>query len=155
MQYPDETNNFFEEQATLIRDSYSKEVKKHLLQPLLSREQFAKELFYAPFAVVSHNTDPDPIFNYANLTALQLFEFSWDEFTQLPSRLSAEPVSQEERNKLLAEVTRHGYISHYQGVRIAKSGQRFMICAATVWNLSDQLGHPKGQAACFNQWQYL
>ena len=35
-------------------------------------------------AVVSHGTEPDPIFNYANAKALALFEMTWPEFTQLP-----------------------------------------------------------------------
>jgi len=44
----------------------------------------------APIAVVAHNTDPDPKFIYANRCAQTCFEYSWDEFIGLPSRLSAE-----------------------------------------------------------------
>ena len=52
----------------------------------------ARALYEAPFALVSHNTDSDPRFNYANRTALTLFEMNWNEFTTLPSRMSAEPM---------------------------------------------------------------
>ncbi|MEI9986339.1 MAG: MEKHLA domain-containing protein [Aliidongia sp.] len=43
----------------------------------------------APFALLAHDTAPDPHFIYANKTAQACFEYSWDEFTTLPSRLSA------------------------------------------------------------------
>lgn len=155
MQHPCEKNNYLVDSVAIIRTSYARLFGKELLPAVETDEQFAKQLFYAPFVVVSHNSDPDPIFNYANLKAMELFEFNWDEFTRLPSRLSAEPANQEERDRLLAEVAKQGYINHYQGVRIAKSGRRFLIKNATVWNLSDQDGGHRGQAACFNQWQFL
>ena len=142
------------EHAGILNKSYQRLIGKELLAGFENDAQFAKALFHAPFAVVSHNTAADPIFNYANLTALRLFAMDWGEFTQLPSRLSAEPVNRAERQRLLAEVSAHGYIDNYQGVRIAKTGQRFLIKNAMVWNLFDELGY-KGQAACFAEWEFL
>ena len=52
----------------------------------------AKALFEAPFAVLAHGTQPDPIFFYGNATALRLWEMSFEAFTRLPSRMSAEPM---------------------------------------------------------------
>jgi len=49
---------------------------------------------------------------------------------------------------LLAEVTEQGYIDHYEGVRLSKTGKRFLIKNAVVWNLLDDDGGYKGQAAC-------
>ena len=92
----------------------------------------------------------NPVFNYGNVCAQQLFGMDWHEFTQLPSRLSAEPLAREERARLLARVTQHGYVDDYAGVRIAKDGTRFMIRNATVWNLMDQDGRYCGQAARFD-----
>lgn len=155
MDYPDQANNYLEQHATIIADSYRRLLGADLLSPAQDSEPFARRLFHAPFAVVSHNIDPDPVFNYANLAALELFEFSWEEFTRLPSRLSAEPVNQAERDRLLAEVTEKGYISDYQGVRISKSGRRFLIKNAIVWNLSDSDRCYYGQAACFKGWRFL
>jgi hypothetical protein len=155
MHQPSKANGFLVEQVTLIRNSYSHLLRQELLQADQTQEQLARELFYAPFAVVSHNTDADPVFNYGNLAALKLFEFSWEEFTQLPSRLSAEQVNQAERGKLLAEVTQNGFIDHYEGLRISKSGKRFLIQNAVVWNLTDPNGNYKGQAALFEHWLFL
>ncbi len=103
----------------------------------------------APRAIVAHGTEEDPVFFYGNRLALQLFEMSFEEVTRLPSRLSAEPLAQEARDKLLAKVARQGYVDGYSGMRIAKSGRRFMITDTTVWNLVDDSGLQQGQAAVF------
>lgn len=109
----------------------------------------------APFALVSHGTEADPLFNYGNKTALRLFGMRWDEFVALPSRCSAEQPNREERERLLHEVKRNGYIDHYSGVRIASGGQRFVIERATVWNVVDGQGDYHGQAATFSEWRLL
>lgn len=80
---------------------------------------------------------------------------SWEQFTILPSRHSAEPASREERARLLAQVSNHGYIDNYAGVRISSSGRRFLIEDAVVWNLIDDRGSYHGQAAVFDKWSYL
>jgi PAS domain-containing protein len=100
----------------------------------------------APFAVLAHNTEPDPVFIYANKAAQRRFEYTWDEITRLPSRLSAEAPNREERQRFLERVQRFGYEAGYQGVRITKSGRRFMIEEATLWQLLDANGKLHGQA---------
>lgn len=69
---------------------------------------------------------------YANLTAQRLFEMTWYEITSLPSRLSAEPESREERARLLAAVSKRGFIEDYCGVRVSSSGRCIMIEQETV-----------------------
>jgi hypothetical protein len=115
----------------------------------------ARALFNAPFAVLSHDTATDPMLNYANRTALRLFELDWGELTTMPSRLTAEVSERSERARLLAQVLRRGYIDDYRGVRVSKNGRRFSIQRATVWNLLDESGGACGQAATFSHWRYL
>ncbi|NLS21177.1 MEKHLA domain-containing protein [Rhizobium sp. P40RR-XXII] len=107
----------------------------------------------APFVVVAHNTDADPRFVYANKAAQNCFEYPWDEFVTLPSRLSAELPDRAERQRLLDAVTRDGFISDYRGLRIAKSGRRFWIEDGIVWQLVDRDGNLRGQAATFSKWK--
>jgi hypothetical protein len=95
------------------------------------------------------------VFTYGNQTALGLFEMSWREFTSLPSRLSAEPMNQEERTRLLREVSARGFIESHSGVRISRTGRRFLIKRAIVWNLEDRAGRFCGQAATFGDWEPL
>jgi hypothetical protein len=107
----------------------------------------------APFAVVAHDTEPDPRFIYANLTAQRCFEYSWDEFIGLHSRLSAESAERDGRRRVLETVSRHGFVSDYRGLRVAKSGRRFWIEGGTVWQLIDDRGESHGQAAAFSSWR--
>ena len=153
--YPSEANAFLSNHVRLMLDSYQLFLGKSLMSGADDYMELSRQLYQAPFVLVSHNTNPDPIFNYANRMALSLFEFGWDEFTRLPSRLSAGSLNQEERDKLLAEVTAKGFIDHYQGIRISKLGKRFKIINAVVWNLMDNDGAYKGQAACFKEWEFL
>jgi hypothetical protein len=113
----------------------------------------AQKLFQADFVIVSHGTEADPIFNYGNQLALDLWEFDWHTFTQLPSRQSAEPVAQEDRDRLLAAAKRQGYISDYQGVRISRSGRRFWIENVILWDVLTEAGENCGQAATFKTWR--
>lgn len=106
-------------------------------------------MWHAPFAIVAHGTEADPVFFYGNQYALQQFEMGLEEFVQLPSRLSAEPVAQQAREAALAKVAQQGYLDGYSGVRVAKSGRRFHITDCTIWNLLDAQGMYHGQAAIF------
>ncbi len=115
----------------------------------------AKQVYRAPFALVSHGMERDPVFNYANQTALTLFAMDWDEFTSMASKFSAEPVSRAERAELLARVNRDNFIDDYSGIRIAKNGRRFMIDQAVVWNVVDRQLNKYGQAAVFSVWRFL
>jgi hypothetical protein len=112
-------------------------------------------LHEAPFALVSHGTEADPIFNYANKTAQRLWEMDWDEFTSTPSRLSAEPMRREERELLLQQVAQFGFAEKYEGIRISKTGKRFWIRNTTVWNVLDEQGHYIGQAASYSKWDFI
>jgi PAS domain-containing protein len=103
----------------------------------------------ASFCLLAHDGAADPCFIYANEAAQARFGYSWEEFLRLPSRLSAEAPERGERERLLAAVRRQGFIENYRGVRIAKSGRRFLIENAVVWELVDEAGMRHGQAAMF------
>ncbi len=152
---PKPSNVYLADHIQLLCRSYERLTGMTFVDPSLTAQEAAIAIFKAPFVVVSHDTAPDPIFNYANQTALDLFEMDWTEFTRLPSRQSAEPPNREERSRLLSAVTQHGYIQNYAGIRIAKSGLRFRIQDVTVWNLSDEDGVYRGQAAFYRHWTYL
>lgn len=139
----------------MLRTSYQQCTGKVLIDPAIGDVEAVEALDLAPFALLSHGTGADPVFNYGNRRALLLFELSWEQLTRLPSRLSAEPMLQAERALLLARVAQHGYIDDYTGVRISSSGQRFLIRNATVWNVLDDTGQPYGQAALLPQWEAL
>jgi len=115
-------------------------------------EEQARALFRAPFVVVSHGTEADPVLNYGNQAALDLWEMAWEQLTRTPSRLTAEPMNREERARMLAVAAAEGYFAGYRGVRISASGKRFLVEDATVWNVVDGSGLLIGQAATFARW---
>lgn len=157
MKTPSFENDFQADHARLLRSSFANLIKAELLPESteLSDVEFAQALFESPSVVVSHGIQDDPIFNYGNQAALELFDMDWDGFTQLPSRKSAEPLNREERDRLLAAVIQNGFIDDYSGIRVSSNGRRFHIPQAIVWNLVDQVGKYRGQAATFSDWRFV
>jgi len=142
-------------QTQLIARSLKLCTGRDLLPGDFSPAEFADKVFHAPFVLVSHGIEADPVLNYGNQAALALWEMSWAELTRTPSRLTAEPPNRDERARLLAAVAVRGYIDDYSGIRISRSGRRFRIAQATVWNLIDTNRQPAGQAASFSQWEFI
>ena len=139
--------------SALLVSSFARMTGESSLMP--TGKDLARELYTAPFAVVSHGIEADPIFRYANRTALELWQMTWAEFTLLPSRFSVEEMLLEERERLLAETSRKGYVDTYEGVRIAKDGQRFTIKNTILWNVEDEQGVRYGQACVIRDWDFL
>lgn len=154
MQLPCKENQFLVEHARLLLTSYEKLIGRNLVSGD-SMEGCARAVFEAPFFVASHNRSEDPVLTFGNKTALDLFEMSWDKFTETPSRCTAEAPERSERERLLTTVARQGFIEDYSGIRISSSGRRFEIRQATVWNLINEAGEKVGQAATFAHWKYL
>lgn len=148
-------DSYYPGHARLLTESYTHWTGKHLVKPQTDAEHLLQEIFNAPYIITSHGTEKDPVFNFGNSKALELFEYDWDDFIQLPSRCSAETINQDERARVLDRVKSHGFIDDYSGVRISSGGKRFFIKHATVWNLINDQGLYMGQAAMFDQWRFL
>ena len=143
------------EHVQMLLDSFARLLGRDLVPRDASPVEQARLLFESAFVVVSHGTEADPVLNYANATALQLWEMDLATFVQTPSRLTAEPMHRDERARLLERTRRDGYVDDYSGIRISQSGRRFRIERAIVWNLVDAAGHLRGQAATFDTWTPL
>lgn len=141
--------------SQILLDSFSALFGSELISRKGTSIEQAKSLFFAPFVVVSHDTQTDPLLNYGNQIALELWQMNWSDFINSPSRLTAELINREERQKMLQEAAKNGYIDNYSGVRITSTGQRFLIDRGTIWNLCDRYHNYCGQAATFSQWQMI
>jgi hypothetical protein len=143
-----------EKHSLLLRESYERVCGKPF--PIaLSEGPLVEALYYSEVILVSHGTEKDPIFNYANLAAQRLWGMNWENFTQLPSRLSAKADKVEKRESALQEAFKKGYIEKYEGIRVDVKGKEFYIKDVTLWNITDANGLQHGQAAMFDQWEYL
>lgn len=138
-----------------LLNSYHHWIGRELLERVGEPDFQAQALFEAPFVVVSHGREDDPILNYGNQMALDLWEMTWDRLVQAPSRLTAEPVNRAEREWMLEQARRRGYLDTYRGVRISATGRRFLVEDALIWNVVDHQGQGVGQAATFSRWTWL
>ena len=138
-----------------LLDSYAHWVKQELVDRNGTPLEQAERLFNSPFVVASHGAEDDPILNYGNQIALNLWGMDWQQFTQTPSRLTAEPVNREERARMLEQAKTQGYIADYRGVRISSTGTRFLVDQAVIWNIHKPAGTAIGQSATFAAWKYL
>ena len=147
--------DFVVAQTQILARSLKHWTGRELLPGVSEPAELAQKVFEAPFVVVSHGTEADPVLNYGNAAALALWEMSWDEFTQTPSRQTAEISNRDARGKLLKAVAENGFAENYSGVRISKNRKRFKISNAVIWNLISESGKFCGQAAMFDRWEFL
>ncbi len=152
---PDVTNDFLADYMSSILNSLKILKGVELCDSTLCMKEQAKQVFEAPYVLLAHNATTDPVFQYANKKGLEIFEMVWDEFTKLHSKYSAEPQNRQERERLLNDVLAKGYADNYTGIRISKTGKRFLIKSATVWNIIDDNHEKMGQAAVFSDYTYL
>ncbi|MBA5866778.1 MAG: MEKHLA domain-containing protein [Nitrospira sp. CR1.3] len=138
-----------------LLDSYRHWTGRELIERSGSSEAQSRMLFDAPFIVVSHGVEADPILNYGNQRALDLWEATWNELVGTPSRLTAEPVNQPERERMLEAAKSRGFFDDYRGVRVSMTGRRFLVENALIWTVMDTAGSTVGQAASFSQWTRL
>jgi MEKHLA domain-containing protein len=136
-------------------DSYRHWIGRELIERVGGAEFQSQALFEWPAVVVSHGTEADPILNYGNRAALDLWEMTWEQLVKTPSRLTAEPVNRAEREWMLEQARSRGYIETYRGVRISSTGRRFLVENAVIWTVRDANSRPVGQAATFSHWTWL
>jgi MEKHLA domain. len=152
---PSAENSYLKDYIYLITKSLKELANIEIVDSSLSIEEQAKQVFSSGYVLLAHNASDDPIFNYANQTALNLFEMSWEEIINMPSKYSAESDERGQREKFISEVEAKGYSKDYSGIRISKSGRRFEIKNVILWNVYDSENNRIGQAALFDEYEYL
>ncbi len=110
-----------------LLDSYRHWIGRELFERVGEPDYQAHALFQSPIIVVSHGMEDDPMLNYGNQAALELWELTWEQLVKTPSRLTAEPVNRAEREWMLEQVRTRGYLDTYRGVRISSTGRRFLV----------------------------
>lgn len=153
MPYP--TIDDLTEKTALILDSYARFLGKELIERTGNTANDAEKLIHASKIVLSCDAAPDPVLNFANLQALKLWEWTWEQMTATPAKETAEPDERSAREKLLQQVKLKGYADDYTGIRISRTGKKFRIKQACVWNLIADDGIYIGQAAAFDDWEYV
>src|SRR5512135_1453726 len=96
---PGSANHYLAAHVERLLVSLRHWTERYLVDPKLTIEEQARIIFHAPFVLLSHNTDAEPILNYANRRGLELFDLTWQELVVTPSRQTAEPVHRAERDR--------------------------------------------------------
>lgn len=135
----------------LMLETYRKWTGKDLLEEYLDDASNSFLLYHAPFAVISHGVEEDPVFNYANLKAQEVWKMTWEDFTVMPLRLTIEETGTIQRQKYLEEVQQKGFIENESCIRVSGNSGRFRVQDLTLWNLEDGQGMFHGQAAMFTR----
>lgn len=149
------TNPAIVEWSQLLLNSFRHWTTRELLERVGDPDCQAHKLYRSPFVVVSHGMEEDPLLNYGNQVALELWEVTWEKLITTPSQLTAEPINRAEREWMLEQARTRGYLDTYRGVRITSTGRRFLVENALIWNVVDAKGQRVGQAATFSQWTWL
>jgi hypothetical protein len=149
------TNPAIVEWSQLLLNSFRHWTTRELLERVGDPDCQARKLFRSPFVVVSHGMEEDPLLNYGNQVALELWVLTWEQLVKTPSRLTAELTNRAEREWMLEQARTRGYLDTYRGVRISSTGRRFLVENALIWNVVDAKGQRVGQAATFSQWTWL
>jgi len=144
-------------QTLLIVDSYRRTFGEDLMPESKGADiaSAAQMLFEAPFVCASHGTEDEPVFNYGNRAALELWGMGFEDFEALPSKKSAAEEEQEARTALLEEVAREGKADDLRCIRVAAGGRPFRIEGGRLWNLTGLDGSPLGQAVVFAKYTFL
>jgi MEKHLA domain len=118
------------------------------------------------FAVLSHGTQNDPIYNYFNRAALEQFEYPENEIYQIPSRCSAPATAQGERDAVMQKIvgkeeeeanstnnndSSKNCIVIENGLRVTKGGRKFWLKDVLLWNVLNNAGERVGQTALFDR----
>ncbi|WP_411093689.1 MEKHLA domain-containing protein [Streptomyces sp. 049-1] len=139
--------------AALLADSHQRLTGTPLVPHGVAQGEVARWLFEeAHFPVLAQDTSEDPVFVYANVQAQSCFGYTQEEFSGLPSRLSAPSRFRAGRERLMTDVRTKGYTRGYRGLRRHKSGRQFWIEDVTIWNLVDARGVLRGQAAAIHSY---
>lgn len=103
------------------------------------------------FGILSHGTQSDPVFNYANVASLILFDEKIEELCSTPSRYSTVPELMDDRSKLISDIENIGYGYIDNAVRITAKGKLFIIKKILVWNIYDDNEIRIGLAAMYDR----
>jgi MEKHLA domain len=105
------------------------------------------------FGILSHGMQDDPIYNYGNCAALELFDQTLETLCQTPSRYSTVESLMEDREQLIRKINDVGYGTILNAVRTTPKGKLFVIQKIWIWHVYHDNGRRIGLAALYDRSQ--
>jgi len=141
------------DEGNFYQDAYIKSVAASFLRvtgaPLMETGLSGQGAWQGDFALLTHRGDPDATLNYGNAFALRLWECDWQDFTGLPSAVTAPPEDRASRAAAMEKVAQDNFVRGYSGRRISRKGRLFFIEDGIIWRLLDETGEAFGVGAWF------
>jgi hypothetical protein len=129
-----------------------KQVYNQSLLELMRIDSIEQVHTHTRYAVLSHGTQDDPIFCYSNVAARDAFQYTEDEFYQLPSRYSAPGGGdRQSRQKIMEDANNSNLWIIPHGIRQRKDGSLFEFRDVILWNVYNPQGVRVGQSAVYDQ----
>jgi hypothetical protein len=116
-------------------DSLNQVFNQSLLE-LMAVDSIEEIHIHQRYAVLSHGIQDDPIFCYSNVAARDAFQYTEDEFYQLPSRYSAPGGGDRQRRQRIMEDANNANLWIIpSGIRQRKDGSLFEFRDVILWNV--------------------
>jgi MEKHLA domain len=134
-------------------DSLNRAYNQSLLE-LMAVDSIDQIHTHKRYAVLSHGIQDDPIFCYSNVAARDAFQYTEDEFYQLPSRYSAPGGGdRQNRQKIMEDANNANLWIIPSGIRQRKDGSLFEFRDVILWNVYNPQGVRVGQSAVYDQFK--
>lgn len=146
---PDVGNGFQRNHMNLMRNNLVRAGGVDIFNFSKAGVEAAERMFHAPFALFSYGNEEEPIYNYANLTALKLFDISWEDLTQTRIQDSFEAEEWKKHLGIMNQVQEKGALPNYCSSRKIKTGKSFHFKKGIIWSLKDEYLTHTGQAVVF------
>ena len=128
------------------------QVHNQSLLELMNVELIEQVHTHKRYAVLSHGTQDDPIFCYSNVATREAFQYTEDEFYQLPSRYSAPGGGErQDRQKVMDDADNSNLWTNFSGIRQRSDKSLFEFSNVILWNVYNPEGVRVGQSAVFDK----
>ncbi|CAB9507466.1 MEKHLA domain-containing protein [Seminavis robusta] len=105
------------------------------------------------FGILSHGIQEDPIYNYGNAAALELFDNTIEDLCQTPSRYSTVESLMDDREQLIQSINTFGHGTIRDATRRTTKEKLFVIATIWIWHVFDDNGTRIGLAALYDRAQ--
>lgn len=103
------------------------------------------------FGILSHGTQPDPIYNYGNRASLILFDQTLENLCKTASRYSTVESLMEDREQLIQQINSVGHGTISNAIRTTTKGKLFVMETIWIWHVYHPDGRRIGLAALYDR----
>ena len=125
---PDAANHYCVEHVSILLNNLKRWTGFDLAGEFtIAKSDLGKGVFEAAFCLLSSDLSPDPVLNYGNQRALDLWEMSWEELTSTRSRDTARADRQSDRDGLMRQIGEMNFNLGHPSIAIRQSNLALVL----------------------------